>query len=109
MNEPRFVLKPGWEAQVRHSAAVGAGLEAATQQMVSEAQAIAPVGPPTPGTFRDSIQSKVEEAEDGYRGWVFSDDFKAKFLEWGTEDTPAFHIFQRAAEATGLRWRPANR
>jgi hypothetical protein len=95
------------EGIVRRHPKVRQKLETVAQEIAVIAKADAPVG--FTGDYRDSIQSKVYLAADGLRGRVFSDDFKAGFIEFGTEDTPAFHTLQKAAQSTGLRWRPVKR
>jgi HK97 gp10 family phage protein len=62
------------------------------------AQAIAPVDS---GDYRDSIKVGVaEQGDDGLEITVYSDDWKANFIEWGTTNNPAWAPLRRAADGT---------
>lgn len=64
------------------------------------ARSIAPVSDdpsdPTPGSFRDSIH--VEEDHDHGTWAIVADDPAAPYIEFGTEDTPAFRTLGRTAK-----------
>lgn len=60
-----------------------------------EARAIAPYDE---GDYRDSIGSTVVHDEGVLKGIVYSDDPKAMWLEFGTEDTPTFATLRRSLD-----------
>lgn len=57
------------------------------------------------GEYRNSLRAEVSETSTGWAGMILSDDRKAPFLEFGTEDTPTFATLRRALEATGAQRR----
>ena len=67
------------------------GVLFATPRVAEAARSIAPV---LTGAFRDSIVHEIH----GLKGIVYSDIRYAKYLEFGTSDTPTFAVFRRASE-----------
>lgn len=92
----RFVPNPRFESQARQSREMREAIRRATEPALREAQRLAPVDS---GEYRDSLQ--IVEDADGVR--LMSDDDKASFIEFGTEDTPAFAPLRKGTEAAGLR------
>jgi hypothetical protein len=75
-----------------------AAMRRAGEQAAQEAQRLAPVDT---GEYRSSI--RVVDTPTGAR--VVAEDDKATYIEFGTEDTPAFAPLRRGTEAAGLRTR----
>ena len=71
------------------------GVFLATPKVEQAAKSIAPV---RSGAFRDSITSEIS----GLRGVVYSDIRYARYLEFGTSDTPTFATFRRASEMVNI-------
>jgi pectin methylesterase-like acyl-CoA thioesterase len=73
---------------------VQAAINIVGQDMEEIARATAPVAT---GKYRDSIHV----IEDGDGIILVADDEKAHYIEFGTEDTPAFATLRKAAESAG--------
>lgn len=86
-----FLPNPFLEAELEKELDVSEAAEVAAQI----ARAIAPVDS---GEYRDSIH--VES--DGEQTRLVAGTDHGIYVEIGTEDTPAFHVLTRAAEAAGL-------
>lgn len=63
------------------------------------AQAIAPV---LTGAYKDSIRSEARILEGKATGLVIAEDFKAAWIEFGTETNPTYAPLRKGAEAAGL-------
>lgn len=90
-------ILPGGIAKVE--AALHDGLDELLAWIADEARRNAPVGDPatdpTSGEFRDSIHVEW----DGDTGMVVSDSDHGRFVEFGTNDTPAHPTLAPAFEA----------
>lgn len=90
-------ILPGGVAKVE--AALHDGLNDLLEWVAAEARRAAPVGDPgedpTSGEFRDSIHV----VWDGEEGMVVSDSDHARFVEFGSNDTPAQPTISPAFEA----------
>ena len=91
-----FVPNPALERRLRESAEMRAAMRRSAEAAVEEAQRLAPVDT---GEYRNSI--KVVDTGSGVR--IVADDDKASYIEFGTEDTPAFAPLRRGTEAAGLK------
>lgn len=67
------------------------GVLYATPRIAEAARSIAPV---LTGAFKASITHEIQ----GLKGIVYSDIRYARYLEFGTSDTPTFATFRRASE-----------
>lgn len=70
-----------------------------TDQVVDAAKALAPV---ETGAYQDSISGVVGIEDGALVARVNAFDYKAWWIEAGTEDTPAFAPLARGAESAGL-------
>lgn len=80
---------------------LNARLEALARAGLAYARSIAPVGSPAdgderPGQYRDSI--KVVKSREGPGWFLFSDDNKAHWIEYGASHMPRFGVLTRASE-----------
>ena len=91
------------------SAATREAVLAKAKEAAEYAKTIAPVnktGKPhttpggytdTPGQYRDSIEAVAVFENGEWRGRVISHDWKAQWIEYGTEKMPKQAVFRRAA------------
>lgn len=70
-------------------------LDRMAAHVADEARAVAPFDE---GDYHDSIEHDVIVEEGVTKGVVYSDDYKALFIEYGTVDTPAFAPLRRGLE-----------
>lgn len=75
-------------------------LEDRAQEAANAAKSYSPI---RTANYLESIgaTSKVDGGEA--RGYVYAKDFKALWIEFGTEDTPTFAPLRKGAEAAGLK------
>ncbi len=92
---PRVVLPFDWIAQAMRSPAVKKALTAHAEKIAERARQIAPV---QSGAYRDSIHVEDADQADRPSVRVVADNFKALFIEFGTQDTPRFRVLGRAGE-----------
>lgn len=69
-------------------------------QAAAHTRELAPV---LTGTYRDSIKADARILEGKATGLVFSDDFKALWIEYGTETNPTFAPLRKGVERVGLK------
>lgn len=60
------------------------------------------IGPSDEGDYVESIDSGWDIDADGAFGRIFATDYKANWIEFGTEDTPIFAPLRKAVESLGL-------
>jgi hypothetical protein len=59
------------------------------------AQSIAPVGE---GDYQDGIEGDTVFVDGAWRGRIAARDWKSRFIEYGTVDTPKFGVLRRTRE-----------
>lgn len=90
-----FLPNPAFADELARELEASGAMRAPAEQVAENARSNAPVDT---GAYRDSIH--VESDESGTR--VVAGTDHAVYVEWGTEDTPAFHVMTRAAEESGF-------
>ena len=88
----RFVYRPGVEDEIAKERTTLDGLDDAAEKIADAARGFAPI---RTGRYRSSITTR----RDGLESIVVADAPYAKFVEWGTNDTPTMHPLARGAEA----------
>jgi hypothetical protein len=86
----RFVYRPGVEDEIAKERRTLESLQSSADRIKSAAQGYAPV---RTGRYRSSISSRIE---GGIALAVASAPY-ARYIEWGTNDTPTMHPLARAA------------
>ena len=94
-----FIPNPLIGAQLKLEPTMGAVLLAEAEEVAAEAKRIAPV---ETGAYRDSLRAEGGIEGSSFVGRVLSDVPYAAYVEFGTMDTPAFHVLARAIESEGL-------
>ena len=98
----RFIPNPVAVAQLQAGEAMEDTLRERAEEVAEAARAIAPVGPT--GDYKRSIEATSDIDRTGKaRGTVYANDFKARWIEFGSIHNIPQHILSRAAEAVGLR------
>jgi hypothetical protein len=87
-----FVPDPTFEKQLQHDPEYLAYLDRVANEAAAAAKAAAPRDT---GEYADSISGEVVHDEGKARARVSSDDPKWPYIEFGTEDTPAFAPLRR--------------
>lgn len=95
----RFIYRPQVEAEIRAMPGVVAVIDADAKAIAQAAQGFAPV---RTGAYRASISAALERGTTGAVGRVQAAAPYALFIEFGTNDTPAFRPLLRARESLGL-------
>lgn len=90
-----FVLNPVGVAELGVSPQMGEAVEKMTAEIEAAAKAYAPV---RTGAYRDSIASSLEIVGDVYVGKVTASAPYARFIEFGTSDTPTFQPLRKALD-----------
>jgi hypothetical protein len=88
------------EAELARGAAMAFVLGAYANRAAEAARALAPVDS---GEYRQSIGGAVGVERGTLVGRVYSKDFKAHWIEFGTVDTPVFAPLRRGVESLGLK------
>lgn len=91
-----FLPNPAFEDELLHELNASGAMREPAEQIAGNARNIAPVDT---GAYQASIH--VESDESGTR--VVAGTDHARYVEWGTEDTEAFHVLTRAAEEGGFQ------
>jgi hypothetical protein len=104
MNLTQFIPNPGFIKILENTPFLDGSLQALAAEGANAARENAPV---LTGAYRDSIVGETGYNEDGiYIGRINAYDYKAWWIEAGTEDTPAFGTLQQGLDAIGLRAGP---
>lgn len=93
-----FTPNPFFEGELLRSGMLDDDLMEAAEAIASAARGLAPVDE---GDYRDSITAEVGQGDKGVEGNVFSEDYKAGFVEFGTIHNPAYAPLRRGAEQAG--------
>lgn len=97
-----FIPSPRGIAELARDAGMASGLGEIAEQAAARTREIAPVGDYAGGgDYRDSIDSDFGVDAEGAFGRVNAFDYKANWIEFGTEDTPVFAPLRRAVEELG--------
>jgi hypothetical protein len=97
-----FIPDPDFIKEMTSDAEFKQGLKDATEPAKTIAEQIAPV---LTGAYRDAFVIVEEEGEIRFG----NTDWKAHFIEWGTEEQPPQAILRRSASSAGLRIDEADR
>jgi len=98
----RFVPNPVAVTQLAAGEPMRETLEERAEQVAEEARTIAPTGPT--GDYKESIEAASDIDRTGKaRGTVYANDFKARWIEFGSIHNIPQHVLSRACEAVGLR------
>lgn len=98
----KVVYKPN-EAEVQmlgRSTAFMSFVEELADKAASAAKSSAPV---LTGAYRDSIKSDARILEGKATGLIYAEDFKAVWIEHGTETNPTYAPLRKGAEQAGLK------
>lgn len=95
-------MNPLFKREVEASPQMVAMLDEIAAHKAEKARSIAPVGDPEndphPGRFRDSIDHDAGIEDGRARGRVLSTDPDFKYIEFGTEHSPAHATLRRCLE-----------
>lgn len=96
----RFDYRPEVEGELRRQRGIGDALRSVADDAANAARMFAPV---RTGAYRASIASSVERSGDGYEARAGASVPYALFIEYGTNDTPAFSPLRKGIAAAGIR------
>lgn len=82
------------------STALIAFVEDLADRAANAAKTFAPV---LSGAYRDSINSDARILEGKATGLIYAEDFKAVWIEHGTETNPTYAPLRKGAEQAGLK------
>ena len=102
MATSKFVPSVTGIAALGRTTQMAALLKARAEVAASAARSVAPV---RTGHYKDSIETSTGVSRGTAAAYVLSKDFKALWIEFGTEDTPAHAPLRRGCDAAGLEIR----
>jgi hypothetical protein len=97
-----FIPNPSFVKDLADDSEFKEGLKQAAEPAKTIAEQVAPV---LTGAYRDAFVIVEEEGEIRFG----NTDWKAHFIEWGTEEQPPQAVLRRSASAAGLRIDEADR
>ncbi len=102
MADIKFIPNPQAAKQLGRQPEMAAAMKIRGEATARNARQIAPVGEGVGGHYRDSIEVEIELVDGVFVSRVVAKKFTARFIEFGTIDTPTFAPLRRGLEMTGL-------